>query len=104
MIQYGDFRLPERPQVTTEEKHVVRCGLTDGERTQQDQPKMDRCLLGCVHNFATRETIKSKEEVQVKDQKVQAKIIEIKEMKKDPSEEAETCQSAKKQTLDVQDF
>jgi hypothetical protein len=49
-----------------------------GERNHQDQAKVDR-RLGCVRNFATRETIKSKEEVQVKDEKVQAKIVEIKE-------------------------
>jgi hypothetical protein len=34
--------------------------------------------LGCVRNFVTRETIKSKEEVQVKSEMVQAKIVEIK--------------------------
>jgi hypothetical protein len=49
-------------------------------------------------NFATRETIKIKEEVEVKDQKVQAKIIEIKgEVEKGPSEEAEAHQAEKKQ-------
>jgi hypothetical protein len=52
-----------------------------GERNHQDQAKADR-RLGCVRNFATRETIKSKEEVQVKDEKVQTKIMEIKEKRK----------------------
>ena len=52
-----------------------------GERNHQDQAKADR-RLGCVRNFATREAIKSREEVQVKDEKVQAKILEIKGKRK----------------------
>jgi hypothetical protein len=52
-----------------------------GEKNHQDQVKADRCLR-CVQNFASRERIKSKEEVQVKDEKVQAKIMEIKEKRK----------------------
>jgi hypothetical protein len=52
-----------------------------GERNHQDKAKADR-RLGCVRNFAIRETIKSKEEVQTKDLKVQAKIFEIKQKEK----------------------
>jgi hypothetical protein len=48
-----------------------------GERNHQDQAKADR-RLGCIRNFVAREKIKSLEEVQAKDTKVQAKIIEIK--------------------------
>jgi hypothetical protein len=47
----------------------------------QDEAKADR-RLECVRNFAIRESIKSKEEVQVKDQKVQAKIIRSKRSRK----------------------
>jgi hypothetical protein len=48
-----------------------------GERNHQDQAKADR-RLGCVRNFAAREKLKSLEEVQAKDTKVQAKIQNIK--------------------------
>jgi hypothetical protein len=48
-----------------------------GERNHQDQAKADR-RLGCVRNFAAREKLKSLEEVQAKDTKVQAKILDIK--------------------------
>ena len=47
-----------------------------GERNHQDEAKADRCL-GCVRHFPTRESVKSKKEVQRKDQKMQAKIVEI---------------------------
>jgi hypothetical protein len=68
-----------------------------GERNHQDEAKADR-RLGCVRNFATRETIKSKEEVQIKDEKVQARIVAIKEKrKKGPSDANEARQVAKKQ-------
>jgi hypothetical protein len=52
-----------------------------GERNHQDQAKADR-RLGCIRHFATQETIKSKEEVQMKDENLQAKIIEIKRKRK----------------------
>jgi hypothetical protein len=52
-----------------------------GEQNHQDQAKADR-RLGCIRHIATRETIKSKEEVQMKDERVQAKIIEIKRKRK----------------------
>jgi hypothetical protein len=48
-----------------------------GERNHQDQAKADR-RLGCVRNFAAREKLESLEEVQAKDTKVQAKILDIK--------------------------
>ena len=68
-----------------------------GERNHQDESKADR-RLGCVRNFAMRETIKSKEEVQIKDEKVQAKIVEIRQKrKKAPSDANEARQAAKKQ-------
>jgi hypothetical protein len=68
-----------------------------GERNHQDEAKADR-RLGCVRNFATRESIKSKEEMQIKSEKVQAKIVEIKEKrKKGPSDANEARQAAKKQ-------
>jgi hypothetical protein len=68
-----------------------------GERNHQDQAKADQ-HLGCVRNFATRETIKSKEEVQTKDKKVQAKITEIKgKRKKGHSKGTVACQSTKRQ-------
>ena len=68
-----------------------------GERNHQDESKADR-RLGCVRNFAIRETIKSKEEVQIKDEKVQAKIEDIKQKrKKAPSDANEARQAAKKQ-------
>jgi hypothetical protein len=38
--------------------------------------------LRCVQNFATRELIKTKEEVQIKSEKVQAKVVKIKEKSK----------------------
>jgi hypothetical protein len=48
----------------------------------------------------TREFIKSKEEVQGKSEKVQAKIVKIKEKrKKCPSDANEACQAPKKQRL-----
>jgi hypothetical protein len=68
-----------------------------GEWNHQDQAKADQCL-GCIWNFATRETIKSKEEVQTKDIKVQAKITEIKgKRKKGHSKGTVACQSTKRQ-------
>jgi hypothetical protein len=68
-----------------------------GERNHQDQAKADR-RLGCVRNFATRETIKSKEEVHTKDQKVQDKIIAIKgKRKRGQSEGTEARQAANRQ-------
>ena len=68
-----------------------------GERNHQDEAKADR-RLGCVRNFATRETIKSKEEVQIKDEKVQARIVAIKQKRKKGQLDAnEDRQAAKKQ-------
>jgi uncharacterized FAD-dependent dehydrogenase len=68
-----------------------------GERNHQDEAKADR-HLGCVSNFAIRENIKSKEEVQTKDLKVQAKIVEIQEKRKRvPLEGTEARQAAKRQ-------
>jgi hypothetical protein len=68
-----------------------------GERNHQDQAKADR-RLGCVRNFARREAIKSKEEVQMKDDKVRDKIIHFKnKRKKTPSGEAKARQATKKQ-------
>jgi hypothetical protein len=53
---------------------------------------------GCKQNFVTRELIKSKEEVQMKSEKVQAKIVEIKEKwKKGPSDANKVHQATKKQ-------
>ena len=52
-----------------------------GEQNHQEESKADS-RLGCVRNFSIRETIKSKEEVQVKNEEVQAKIIEIQEKRK----------------------
>jgi hypothetical protein len=66
------------------------------ERNHQDEAKSDR-RLGCVRNFATRETIKSKEEVQTKDRKVQAKMIDIKEKRKrGPCQGTEARQATRK--------
>ena len=45
-------------------------GEKAGERNHQDEAKADR-RLGCVRHFGTRETTKSKEEVQIKSEKVQ---------------------------------
>jgi hypothetical protein len=68
-----------------------------GERNHQDEAKADR-RLGCVRHFPTRESIKSKEEVQIKDQKVQAKMTEINgKRKRGPLEGTEARQAAKKQ-------
>ena len=68
-----------------------------GERNHQDQAKADS-RLGCVRNFATGETIKSKEEVHMKDKKVEAKIISIRgKRKRGQSKETVACQSAKSQ-------
>jgi hypothetical protein len=68
-----------------------------GERNHQDQAKADR-RLGCVRNFAAREKIKSLEEVQAKDTKVQAKIIEIKvKRSRGQYEGTEARQAAKRQ-------
>jgi hypothetical protein len=68
-----------------------------GERNHQDKAKAD-CRLGCIRNFATRESIKSREEVQIKSEKVQARILAIKEKrKKGPSDANEVRQAAKKQ-------
>jgi hypothetical protein len=76
---------------------IGNLGQDFGEQNHQDESKADR-RLGCVQNFARRETIKSKEEVQTKDQKVQGKIIEIKEKRKGgPSNGTEARQAAKKQ-------
>jgi hypothetical protein len=75
-----------------------------GERNHQDEAKADR-RLGCVRNFAKREGIKSKEEVQVKDEKVQAKMVQIKgKRKRGQSEGTEVRQSARRQRrLDARD-
>jgi hypothetical protein len=68
-----------------------------GERNHQDEAKADR-RLGCVRNFAKREAIKSKEEVQVKDEKVQAKIVDITgKRKRGHSEGTQARQTARRQ-------
>jgi hypothetical protein len=68
-----------------------------GEQNHQDEAKADR-RLGCVRNFATRETIKSREEVQTKDEKVQAKIVEINgKRKRGQSEGTQERQAGKRQ-------
>jgi hypothetical protein len=55
-----------------EELHGIGdLGEDFGERNHQDQAKADR-RLGCVRNFVTRESIKSKEEVEVKSEVVKA--------------------------------
>jgi hypothetical protein len=46
--------------------------------------------------FATRESIKSKEEVQIKSEKVQAKIIGIKEKRKKGTSDANKARQATK--------
>jgi hypothetical protein len=66
-----------------------------GERNHQDEAKADR-RLGFVRNFAKREAIKSKEEVQMKDQKVQAKMIDIKEKRKRGAYEGTEARKAAK--------
>jgi hypothetical protein len=48
------------------------------ERNHIDQAKADR-RLGCVRYFVAQEKLKILEEVQAKDTKVQAKILNIKE-------------------------
>lgn len=74
---------------------IGNLGKDFGERNHQDEAKADR-RLGCVRNFAVRESIKSKEEVQVKDQKVQEKMIQIKEKrKKGPLDVNKAPQAAK---------
>jgi hypothetical protein len=68
-----------------------------GERNHQDQAKADQ-RLGCVRNFAAREKIKSLEEVQAKDTKVQAKSIKIKvKCSRGQYEGTEARQAAKRQ-------
>jgi hypothetical protein len=68
-----------------------------GERNHQDEAKADR-RLRCVPNFATRESIESKEEVQINSEKMQAQIVKIKEKrKKGPSDANQVRQAAKKQ-------
>ena len=70
-------------------------GKDFGERNHQDQAKADH-RLGCVRNFAAREKIKSLEEVQAKDTKVQAKIIDIKvKWQRGHNEGSEARQAAK---------
>jgi hypothetical protein len=56
-------------------------GEDAGERNHQDEAKADR-RLGCVRHFGTRETTKSKEEVQMKNETVQAKIADINQKRK----------------------
>jgi hypothetical protein len=80
---------------------IGNLGEDFGERNHQDEAKADR-RLGCVRNFAIRESIKSKEEVQVKDQRMQAKLIKIKEkQRKGPSVVNQARQAAKQQRLCV---
>jgi hypothetical protein len=68
-----------------------------GEQNHQDQAKANR-RLGCVRDVAVREAIKSREEVQVKDEKVQAKILEIKgKHKRGLYEGTEARQAARRQ-------
>jgi hypothetical protein len=68
-----------------------------GERNHQDQAKADR-RLGCIRNFAAREAIKSREEVQVKDKKVHTKILEMKvKCKRGLYERAEAWKAARRQ-------
>ena len=67
-----------------------------GERNHQDEAKADR-RLGCVGHFPTRENIKSKEEVQRKDTRVQAKMGEIEgKRKRGCLEGTEARQAARK--------
>jgi hypothetical protein len=75
-----------------------------GERNHQDQAKADR-RLGAVRNFAAREKIKSLEEVQAKDTKVQAKIEDIKvKRQRGQNEGTQARQAAKRQKrLDARD-
>jgi hypothetical protein len=72
-------------------------GEDAGERNHQDEAKADR-RLGAVRNFATRETTKSGEEVQRKNETVQAKISKIDgKRKRGLSEGTEARQAARKQ-------
>jgi Tfp pilus assembly protein PilN len=66
-----------------------------GEHNHQDEAKADRHLR-CVQNFVTRELIKSKEEVQMKSEKVQAKIVKIKEKRKKGTSDANKMHQAMK--------
>jgi hypothetical protein len=80
-----------------EQDGIGDLGEDFGERNHQDQAKADQ-RLGCLRHFATRETIKSKEEVQIKDKKVQAKIIKIKrKQKRGHSKGSIARQTAKRQ-------
>jgi hypothetical protein len=83
---------------------IGNLGKDFGERNHQDEAKADR-RLGCVRNFAKREAIMSKEEVQTKDQKVQAKMVEIKRQRKRGQPEGTAAlQTARKQRrLDARD-
>ena len=59
---------------------------------------MTNYLASNLRNLKARELIKSKEEVQIKSEKVQAKIIGIKEKRKKGTSDAnEARQAAKKQ-------
>jgi hypothetical protein len=75
-------------------KGVGDLGKDFGEQKHQDEAKAD-----VPHIFPTRETIKSKEEVQTKDQNVQANIIQFKtKRKRGPYYEGtEARKAAKKQ-------
>ncbi len=71
-------------------------GKNFDKQNDQDQAKDQR--LGCVWNFGVQEKIKSLEEVQAKDTKVQAKIIEIKvKCSRGQYEGTEARQAAKRQ-------
>jgi hypothetical protein len=74
-----------------------------GERNHQDQAKADQ-RLGCIQHFAARETIKSKEEVQMKDKKVQIKIIEIKKKQKEGHSEGTAARQTAKRQRDRDDW
>jgi hypothetical protein len=95
-----DHSIPVEQQ---EEIHGIGdLGEDFGERNHQDQARADR-RLGCVRNFAAREKIKSLEEVQGKDAKVQAKISDIKiKRQRGHDKGTEARQAAKRQKrLDI---
>jgi uncharacterized membrane protein YkoI len=81
-----------------EELHGIGdLGKDFGERNHQDQAKADR-RLGCVRNFASRESIKSRAEVEVKSEVVKAKIMEIQgKRKRGPYEGTVERQAQKRQ-------
>ena len=88
----------EKPLVEQQEAFEGIGGMGEdcGERNHQDEAKADR-RLGCVRHFPTRESVKSKEEVQRKDMRVQAKMGEVEEKhKRGCLEGTEARQAARK--------